>query len=140
MAVGTVVIGITSIRLALVVRVDGAVGVDCVWAVRLEALAAAWAVWLLAAVCLGTYTDTVTDLDVLDILSDLDGLANNLVTNAACCYVSVYAGAFSTRTRRTVGSWAPARAEHVEVRTADTAALDLDIDIIWIWLSANCRH
>lgn len=30
-------------------------------------------------------TDTVSLLDVLDILADFDGLANDLMTNYACC-------------------------------------------------------
>lgn len=79
---GTVVCGVTSHRLArLGLLVDGAVGVDSLGAVVLVASLAVGA--LAAGVCLCTNTDAVADLDVLDVATDLDGLANNLVANAA---------------------------------------------------------
>jgi hypothetical protein len=51
--------------------------------VVLEAVRALVAVRLQAAAGLGTDADAVADLDVFDVASDLDGLADNLVTYAA---------------------------------------------------------
>lgn len=49
----------------------------------LETVRAIGAVRLQTAKRLSAYTDAVVDLDVLDVLSDLDGSADNLVTYAA---------------------------------------------------------
>lgn len=57
--------------------------------VRLQAVGALIAVRLQARVCLSTNTDAVTDLDVLNVLANLDGLADNLVANTACFSMSV---------------------------------------------------
>lgn len=43
---------------------------------------------LQASICLCTNTNTVTDLDVLDVGSDLDGFTDDLVANTACCSLS----------------------------------------------------
>lgn len=83
MAGGTVVRCVSTHRLAGLGRlVNGAIGVDGLLAVVLVTVLAINA--LAARICLRTNTDTVTDLDVLDVLADLDSLANNLVANAAC--------------------------------------------------------
>jgi hypothetical protein len=54
-------------------------------AVVLEAVRAIRAVLFETAACLGADTDTRALLDVLDVLSDLYGLANDLVANDAGC-------------------------------------------------------
>ena len=83
MAGSAVVGGIASHGLArLGLAVDGAVGVDSLGAVVLVVVVALLAVT--AGVCLSTDTDAVTDLDVLDVASNLDGLADDFVTDAAC--------------------------------------------------------
>jgi hypothetical protein len=75
---------VSSVGLALIAGVDGAVGVDSLAvAVVLDAVRAVWAVSLQARACLRADTDTVALLDVLYVLSDLDGLSNNLVANDA---------------------------------------------------------
>lgn len=62
---------------------------------------------------LGTNTNAIAHLNLLHVLADLDGLANNLVTDA----------------ERTL-EVAPAAGDGVDVRPADAAALDLDVDIV----------
>lgn len=54
-------------------------------AVILLAVGALRAVVLSAAPCLGADTDTVADLDVLDVLAYADGFADDFVANAARC-------------------------------------------------------
>jgi hypothetical protein len=77
---------IAAIALALVARVHGAVSVDgAAVAVVLEALGAVRAVLFQTAACLGTDADARALLDVLDVLSDLDGFADDLMTNNASC-------------------------------------------------------
>lgn len=110
LAVGSVVVGVTTVGLALVVGVDTTVGVDGLLAVGLVAVLAVDA--LEASLCLGTNTNAVADLDVLDLGSDTDGLSDNLVADAA-----------------RVRGRAPAGAQHVNVATADTAVGDLDVDV-----------
>jgi hypothetical protein len=108
--VGAVVVGVATVGLVLAVGVDGSVGVDGLLAVGHVAVLAVNA--LEARLGLGTNTDTVADLDVLDLLANTDSLADNLVADAA-----------------RVGSWAPTGGKHVDVRTADTAVGDLDVDV-----------
>jgi hypothetical protein len=108
--VGAVVVGVATVGLVLAVGVDGSVGVDGLLAVGHVAVLAVNT--LEARLGLGTNTDAVADLDVLNLLANTDSLANNLVANAA-----------------RVGSWAPAGRKHVNVRTADTAVGDLDVDV-----------
>jgi hypothetical protein len=55
-------------------------------AVVLQALRAVWAVLLQARASLSADTDTVSLLYVLDVLSDFDGLANDLMTDDAGWY------------------------------------------------------
>lgn len=81
--VGTVVVGVSTVGLADAVGVDGAVGADHLGAVVDSAGGALSAVLSEAAAGLSAYTDAVTDLDVLDILTDLDGLADDFVTDTA---------------------------------------------------------
>lgn len=84
-AVGAVVVGVATVRLALVVGVDGAVCVDgAVAAVVLETGATVDAVGLQARASLGTDTDAVASLDVLHVAANTDGLADNLVADTAC--------------------------------------------------------
>lgn len=83
--VGTVVVGVSTVGLANIVGVDGAVGADHLGAVVDSASGTLNAVLAEAAAGLGTYTDTVTDLDVLDVLADLDGLADDFVADTAGC-------------------------------------------------------
>jgi len=52
-------------------------------AVVLELLGAVWAVFLEARASLSTDTDTVTLLYVLDVLSNLDGLADDFMADDA---------------------------------------------------------
>ena len=61
---------------------------------------------------MGTDTDTIADLDRLDVFADLYGLADDFVTNAD-------------------GEWAvaPASIDGVDVRAADSAAVNGDVDI-----------
>lgn len=62
---------------------------------------------------LGTNTDAIAHFDLRHVLSDLDGLADNLMPDA----------------ERTL-ELAPAAGDGVHVRPADAAALDLDVDIV----------
>lgn len=79
----------------------------------LEPLSALSAVGLQARSCLRANTDAVALLDVLDVLSDLDCLADDLMANNAG-----------------VGRRVPAGAERVDVGTADTAVGNLNIDVV----------
>jgi hypothetical protein len=58
-------------------------------AVVLQSLRAVWAVFLQARTSLSADTDAVTLLYVLDVLSNLDGLSNDLVTNNASFQILV---------------------------------------------------
>jgi hypothetical protein len=58
-------------------------------AVVLQSLRAVWAVLLQARTSLSADTDAVTLLYVLDVLSNLDGLSNDLVTNNASFQILV---------------------------------------------------
>jgi hypothetical protein len=83
-AVGTVVGSISSVGLALIAGVDGAIGIDSLTvAVVLDSVGAVGAVCLQARACLSANTDTVALLDVLYVLSDLDSLSDNLVADDA---------------------------------------------------------
>jgi len=62
---------------------------------------------------LGTNTDTIALLDVLDSLSDLDSLADHLVADA----------------KRAI-ELTPAASDGVYIRAANTTALDFDIDVM----------
>lgn len=53
-------------------------------AVILKLLGAVWAVLLEARASLSADTDTVTLFNVLDVLSNLDGLANDFVADDTC--------------------------------------------------------
>ncbi|KAI6756841.1 hypothetical protein HG530_011439 [Fusarium avenaceum] len=66
--------------------VDGAVGADHLGAVVEAADGALAAVLAETAAGLGTYTDSVADLDVLDLVADADGLADDLVADTAGCF------------------------------------------------------
>ena len=79
-AVRTVVRSVTTVRLAAV-RPLSTVGVRGLGAVVLVTGLALLA--LEARAGLGTDSDTVADLNVLDVLADLDGLANDLVADTA---------------------------------------------------------
>ena len=61
---------------------------------------------------LRSYAHTIADFDSLDIFADLDGLADNLMTN-------------------TDGQWtfAPAAVDGVNIGSADTAAVDGNVDV-----------
>ena len=82
---------VSSVALSLVTGVDAAVRVDGTpVAVVLNAVGAVGAVWLQARASLGTDTNAVTLFDMLDIRTDLDGLADDLVADdAGFGYVSV---------------------------------------------------
>jgi hypothetical protein len=83
-AVGAVVGSVSSVALALIAGVDGAVGVySLAMAVVLNAVRAVGAVGLQTRACLRTNTDTVALLNVLDVLADLDGLSDDLVADDA---------------------------------------------------------
>jgi hypothetical protein len=77
-------------------------------------------------------TNAVTDLDVLDVLANTDGLANNLVTNNAGWKWLATCLLEETNFQRslTVGSFTPSRAKHVQIRAADTAVADLNVDVV----------
>lgn len=62
---------------------------------------------------LGANSDTIALLDVLDGLSDLDSLADHLVADA----------------KRAL-EFTPATSDGVDVRAANTTALDLDVDVM----------
>lgn len=136
---------VTTIRLALVVWVDRAVGVDAATqTVLLQTSGAVWAVLLLAAASLGADTDTVSDLDVRDVLADLDGLANDLVADAAS-WEAVRGKRRVGVNRRllTVWCWTPARRQHVQVRSADTAVADFNVYVLLLphlWLEFSPLH
>lgn len=89
MAWRAVVVGVSTIRFALVVGVNRAVGINGVNTVRLQTIGALITVRLQARICLSTNTDAIADLDVLDVLANSNGLANDFVANAACCCRSV---------------------------------------------------
>lgn len=78
-AVRPVVCGIAAVRLALALGVHGTVRVDGMNAVGLLSLAALGAVGLQARAGLRAHADAVADLDVLYVVADADGLADNLV-------------------------------------------------------------
>lgn len=83
-SIGSVVVGIATHGLALAIGVDGAVCADVgAAAVVLASDGALGAVGLHAGASLGTDTDAVTDGDVLHVLTDADGLADDLVSDAA---------------------------------------------------------
>jgi hypothetical protein len=83
-SIGAVVLGVSSVRLALVTGVNAAVGSDVLTlAVVFKAFGALRTVWLHARARLRSNTDTVTLFDVLDILANFDGFADNLVTDNA---------------------------------------------------------
>jgi hypothetical protein len=102
-------LGVTSVRL-VTVEVLAVVGHGELVAVGLLLHLARAA--SLAALGLSTNTDTVADLEVLDVLADLGDLSNDLVANDE----GVVGGA-------------PARAEGVNVATANTAVGDVHLDI-----------
>jgi hypothetical protein len=82
MAISTVVVGVPSVRFALVSRVDRTVGVDALHgAVVLKMGAAVGTVFLQTAPCLRTNTNSVADLHVLYVRADSYGLADNLVAD-----------------------------------------------------------
>ena len=82
MAVSTVVIGVSSVRFALVSRVNRAVGVDALHgAVVLKMGAAVRTVFLQTASCLRANADSVADLHMFYVRADSNGLADDLVTN-----------------------------------------------------------
>ena len=83
---------------------------DALLAPGLKTIVARVAVETRAA--LGTNADTLANLDVLDLAANTRGSTHNLVSNAD----------------RVLGR-APTAAESVEVRAADTAALDGDLDV-----------
>jgi hypothetical protein len=84
------------------------------WAVVLGFAGARSAVTLQASTGLGTNTYAVADLDaVLNVISNADGLANDLVANDA-----------------RVGGGTPAGLKSVDVGTADTAVSDLDLFLV----------
>jgi hypothetical protein len=58
-------------------------------AVVLQSLRAIWAILLQARASLSADTDAVALLDVLDVLSNLDGLSNNLMADDASFQVLV---------------------------------------------------
>lgn len=70
---------------------------------------------LQASTRLRTNTNTVADLDVLDVLADAHGLADDLVADTAW-----------------VGRGEPAGLERVQVTAADTAVGDLGVGLAWL--------
>lgn len=69
---------------------------------------------------LGADADAVADFEVLDVLADLDGFADDFVADAE--------GAFVV---------APAAGDGVKVGAADAAGGDFDVDVVvaeWLWL------
>lgn len=80
----TVVCGVSSVRLALLgLGVDRAVGAYHFGAVVLVSSLAVLA--LQACIGLSTDTNAVTNLDVLDVLSNADCLANDFMADTAGC-------------------------------------------------------
>jgi hypothetical protein len=75
---------VATITLTLVAGVHGAVCVDSATvAVVLETLGAVGAVFLQTAACLSADADARALLDVLDVLADLDGFADDFVADDA---------------------------------------------------------
>jgi len=62
---------------------------------------------------LSTHTSSITFLQCSDLRPNLDDLTNDFVTDTDWC-----------------GSITPPSSDGVNIRTADTAALDLDVDIV----------
>jgi hypothetical protein len=83
-----------------------------VWAVVLVIALALLA--LQARPDLSSNTDTVSDLDAGHLVADLDSMANDLMANA-------------DRKR----NFTPTTGDGMNIRAADTAALDLDVDVVW---------
>lgn len=82
MAIGTVVVGVSAVRFALIFGVDRAVGVDGLnGAVVLKMGAAVRAALLQAAPCLRANTYSVAVLHVLYVGADSYGLSNDLVAD-----------------------------------------------------------
>jgi hypothetical protein len=93
------------------VLVLGVVRVDEVRAVVFVGILADIA--LEAGPYLGADADTIALLDVLDVLSDVDGTADDFVADTE--------GAFKI---------SPSAGDRVDVRAADAAALDFDVDVV----------
>ena len=84
MTVGAIVVGISAVRLALISRIDRAIGVDALYgAVVLEVSAAIGTVLLQTAPCLRTNTYTVAGFHVLNVRANADGLADDFVADNA---------------------------------------------------------
>ena len=81
----SVVVGVAAIRHALIVGERHCVGLDEGSTVIFTARGTLRAVRLQAAEGLGTNADAVANLDMPDVLAHLDGLADDLVANTACC-------------------------------------------------------
>jgi hypothetical protein len=82
--VGAVMCSISTVGFALVVGIDRAVRVNRpTVAMVLECVRAVGAIGLEARACLRADTNTVALLDMLYVLANLDGFANDLVTDDA---------------------------------------------------------
>jgi hypothetical protein len=82
--VRAVVCCVTAVRLTLIARVHGSIGVNSsTVAVVLETLGAVGAVFLQTAACLSADADARALLDVLDVLADLDSFADDFVADDA---------------------------------------------------------
>jgi hypothetical protein len=83
-SIGTVVVCVSAVRLALVIRVHAVVRADVeTHSVILPVVSAVGTVGLETAARLGADADTIAEGDVLDVGADADGLAYDFVTNAA---------------------------------------------------------
>lgn len=112
-AVAPPVVGIASHRLAAVLPLGG-ICADVMRAVWCPVIGACLtvAIAVLACVRLCTDSDTVADLDALDLGPDADGVTYDLVAHAdgVVCLT-------------------PARTKRVQIRSADATMCDLDVDI-----------
>jgi hypothetical protein len=89
-AIGAIVRSISAVGFALVVGIDRAVGVNSLTvAMVLKSIRTVRAIRLEARACLRADTNAVALLNMLYILANLDGFANNLVTNDAGLKMSV---------------------------------------------------
>jgi len=112
----TVVRRVSTVRLASVGPL-AAVGVSGLGAVVLVAGLALLA--LEARAGLGADSDAVAQLDVLDLLADADGLADDLVADAAWVAGRWLTVALVVGVHLHELSWAPAAGQHVEIRLSD---------------------
>lgn len=75
-------------------------------------------------------TNSVADLDVLDLVANLDGASDNLMSYIQSEWIRVSGGGRILTNAEWHWRLAPASSDRVNVRSANTARINGDIDII----------